>query len=286
MKDRLQIDELAVRTGRMMRYRIPLVLVVAVNCFLVARIPWASMKAKPAPPPKKVAKVNPKAKAAPAPTKTRPENNPPVEVEPTESNPEVTTSENPFLPNPIDPNSTDPNTAENPFIVDPLTSDPFPSLEIDPNDLPPSPYPADPPVVVIPGETPDTYPGGHETPSALRVGATLNSLADAAQWWSLNNPEEDERDPFATMEQPEIPAELVIQNPADNQGAVHFLFNGEVFSLEAGESRQLPHDGQRRIEYHRGGEFGVAQQELEVATYEFRVTDGGWNLRTVEASQP
>ncbi len=71
---------------------------------------------------------------------------------------------------------------------------------------------------------------------------------------------------------------LVLHNPSYNGGAVHFVVDGEVVSLQPSEYRDLGVQGPRRIEFHRGGEFGFTELTLADGEYAFHVTRNGWDL--------
>lgn len=90
--------------------------------------------------------------------------------------------------------------------------------------------------------------------------------------------------PAVTPPVPPAAPDLQIVNPAETGGTVFYLVNGEVNSLEPGESHNLKNGRQYTIEFHRGGELGEAELQLQAGTYHFRVDDAGWNLTEAHTS--
>jgi len=90
--------------------------------------------------------------------------------------------------------------------------------------------------------------------------------------------------PAITPPVPPAAPDLQIVNPAETGGTVFYLVNGEVNSLGPGESHNLKNGRQYTIEFHRGGEFGEAELQLQAGTYHFRVDDTGWNLAAAHTS--
>jgi hypothetical protein len=78
------------------------------------------------------------------------------------------------------------------------------------------------------------------------------------------------------------PCLLEITNPLETNGPVHFVIEGEVFTLEPGETRQWPAFSQRTIEFHRGDDYGDASYSVERGTWRFQVSDAGWELIAAE----
>lgn len=72
-------------------------------------------------------------------------------------------------------------------------------------------------------------------------------------------------------------AGLVLQNPASNGGAVHFLIDDEVFTLQPSRTQRLEGRGWM-IRFHRGGDFGNVLYRLSPGQYTFAVTGTGWEL--------
>ena len=73
-------------------------------------------------------------------------------------------------------------------------------------------------------------------------------------------------------------AELIILNPHETGGAVHFLVDDQFVSLEAGEYRRISTDTSRRVVYHKGDEFENVALSLEAGVFTFSVTAEGWQL--------
>jgi hypothetical protein len=74
---------------------------------------------------------------------------------------------------------------------------------------------------------------------------------------------------------------LVIANPGDNGGSVHYLVNGEEHTLRPGESQHLP-PGRWLLEFDRGGEFGDQSYTVVGGSYRFQATARGWELVGVQ----
>ena len=76
----------------------------------------------------------------------------------------------------------------------------------------------------------------------------------------------------------ESPKQLVLRNAKSNKGSVAFLLDKEVKNLAPGEEFQIADETVHTVRFHRGGEFGQAKIEVHTGTYEFQVTDSGWDL--------
>jgi hypothetical protein len=71
---------------------------------------------------------------------------------------------------------------------------------------------------------------------------------------------------------------VLLRNPPESGGVIHYLVDGAAFSLHPGQMHEL--DGERapRVEFHRGAHFGDVVQSLSPGTYVFQVGQEGWNL--------
>lgn len=74
------------------------------------------------------------------------------------------------------------------------------------------------------------------------------------------------------------PCLLEITNPAETNGAVHFVIEGAVHTLLPGETRQWTACSQRLVEFHRGDDFGDAVCAVNRGTWRFQVSETGWEL--------
>jgi len=83
--------------------------------------------------------------------------------------------------------------------------------------------------------------------------------------------------------QPAHTAQLVVQNPADNGGTVHFLIGQEVVSLLPGETRHFSGDSEWLLRFHRGDVFDNVATVLPPGLYQFVVDREGWRLTPVTA---
>jgi hypothetical protein len=70
---------------------------------------------------------------------------------------------------------------------------------------------------------------------------------------------------------------LVLANPASNLGAIQFMVDGVVVSLEPGAVREFT-AGERTVQFHRGSQFGNAQYSVARGVHVFEVTARGWRL--------
>lgn len=81
---------------------------------------------------------------------------------------------------------------------------------------------------------------------------------------------------------------VVIRNSSSSKANVFFIVNGATeCELAPGQTMPLDETATCLVEFDRGGNFGTAAQELNSGSYEFVVTEGGWNLQrsTSDASR-
>jgi hypothetical protein len=70
-----------------------------------------------------------------------------------------------------------------------------------------------------------------------------------------------------------------LKNPSDSGGNVSFVVDGKSeVSLQPGDMQALNSKNSYTVEFDRGGNFGTARRELVEGTYEFVVTENGWDL--------
>jgi len=77
---------------------------------------------------------------------------------------------------------------------------------------------------------------------------------------------------------------LIVANPPEIGGPVHFTVNGAVYTLAPGEYVELAGRRQRLVEFHRGDDFGYAAHQLETGLHSFDVCPTGWSLKPLEAA--
>jgi hypothetical protein len=166
-------------------------------------------------------------------------------------------------------------------VSDPLTpADPAPAepppverVTIVPDiDLPPEPVPVEQPMVMPLVAAPPTLERHPFEPAPLapRDPAPI----DPASAGSATD------DP-PLLPRNELPS-LVIVNPPQSGGPIHFAIDGTVCTLLPGEYHRLPVAESRHVEYHRGDEFDYAQHELTEGVHQFTVGETGWTLILVE----
>ncbi|MBI2827172.1 MAG: hypothetical protein HYX69_21075 [Planctomycetia bacterium] len=119
------------------------------------------------------------------------------------------------------------------------------------------------PAITPAGDTPETPPPA-EAPGE---GAGEQEAADADATGSSQEP--------AVLPGPSV---LVLVNPHDNGATIRYLINGHAFSMAPGQSHRLPVGKTWRLRFHRGGEFGEFSEALREGSFEFRITDEGWQL--------
>jgi hypothetical protein len=69
-----------------------------------------------------------------------------------------------------------------------------------------------------------------------------------------------------------------IMNPADTQASLAFAVNGQTYSLEAGQSKDVRIDSDSVIEFDRGSGDENGRYTLSEGTYRFASTQKGWEL--------
>jgi len=74
------------------------------------------------------------------------------------------------------------------------------------------------------------------------------------------------------------PTSLTLRNAPTSGGAVVCLVNGRACELLPGEAHQFPADQSWDVRFHRGDSFGNERRNLGPGTYQFTVTDLGWEL--------
>ncbi|MBN1852712.1 MAG: hypothetical protein JW829_08305, partial [Pirellulales bacterium] len=71
---------------------------------------------------------------------------------------------------------------------------------------------------------------------------------------------------------------LTIINPVSTGGSVRFRIGGRTMELKNGYQQVVRGGGQRVIEFDRGGDFGLARYTLTDGTFQFKVTERGWDI--------
>ncbi len=74
------------------------------------------------------------------------------------------------------------------------------------------------------------------------------------------------------------PSVVRLVNPIANGGDVHYVVNKVPFSLSPGEYHELSQTAECLVEFHRGGDFGNAEVQLQTGDYVFAIGETGWNL--------
>ena len=76
---------------------------------------------------------------------------------------------------------------------------------------------------------------------------------------------------------------ILIINPKETESVIAFAIDDRPFELESGANQalRLVDTDQVIISFDRGGDFGLGQNTLEPGSYEFQLTDRGWELLQV-----
>lgn len=73
-----------------------------------------------------------------------------------------------------------------------------------------------------------------------------------------------------------------IRNPSNSGGGVSFVVEGKSeINLAPGDSQYLGERNAYLVEFDRGANFGTFRRELVAGTYDFVVTENGWDLQRV-----
>ena len=73
------------------------------------------------------------------------------------------------------------------------------------------------------------------------------------------------------------PGRILLLNPEQNGGEIHYLLAGDPFFMEAGMMQDMKMNS-TLIRFDRGPGFDEARYTLRPGTYKFVVTDQGWDL--------
>lgn len=80
---------------------------------------------------------------------------------------------------------------------------------------------------------------------------------------------------------------IVINFPAGDANSIKYRLDEKWdYEMKTGEKQKLPEKGTRVIEFDRGGDFGTAKYTLSEGTYEFHLTEKGWDVWKVNAATP
>jgi hypothetical protein len=141
---------------------------------------------------------------------------------------------------------------------------------------------ASPPQVVY---VPTAVSAAAPAPSAPSLAPTMQSSSQPAQPNLRANAlpiQSTTREASAT-----ITASVVVSNPADSGGHVSFILDGkQEMTLAPGEKTTLTDGVGRAVEFDRGGSFGTTRVTLGEASYEFAVTQSGWDLQRRSSANP
>lgn len=145
----------------------------------------------------------------------------------------------------------------------------------------------------------DPVSGATSSPSAAAVAADTPKASGAKTGSQTRNLEpqatvaapttnKEPTQPSGSADAPPAKADppaLVLANSSESPVPFHFVLDDQVMTLAPGETLRLPVSGPRKLQFHRGGEFGEAERELESGEFEFRVTRQGWRLLSTGSAE-
>ncbi len=122
------------------------------------------------------------------------------------------------------------------------------------------------------------HSSGSQAAAFAGAGKATSGLVRAADRWleiaRTANPVETTS--VVNVEAPRQELELV--NPQFSGGPVRYVVDGTVYSLQPGQRHKLIGGRTRLVEFHRGGESGDATHALTSGQFVFHVTQKGWEL--------
>jgi len=132
---------------------------------------------------------------------------------------------------------------------------------------------------------PNTHPISAPTPgpsilvtlnqeTASSVGSTANTIIEPVAPVT-------KQDSQVAPQLPDIAGKVVIVNPASTGGAVHYVADGQVRSLQPGAWHSFDASSKKRFVYHKGDEQADAEHELAAGVFAFSVGPSGWTLQAV-----
>lgn len=129
-------------------------------------------------------------------------------------------------------------------------------------------------------------------PSPIPADATANSkeesqLANVQEAAPAVSSSADTAVPSVTTETaPNVAVDngIVIVNPKMTGGAIHFVVEKEVYSLEPGTYCRFPGNEPKKVVFHKGDDESDAEHELFTGLFAFTVGTAGWELSLVDAN--
>jgi hypothetical protein len=78
---------------------------------------------------------------------------------------------------------------------------------------------------------------------------------------------------------------IVLVNPKKTGGTIHFVVEGEIYSLEPGTYCLFPGHETKRVVFHKGDEEADVEHELVTGLFAFTVGSTGWELSPVDSQE-
>jgi hypothetical protein len=290
MADYPSHDEFTTQAQKLMRYRIPLVLGLLINCALIARVPLSQMRAASSARDgqSRTGAVDPTVAAEAAPRTS--DQFEPVQIEASES---TVVGHSPAMPAPVDPMVAElgppVRTPELEIIVPTESANNVAEVETFASSM----VPSAPPTIDM-----------SQLDLSWAGGGLASGLSRVRRFWQPGSDETVQRqniemavprvEPRLVVEIPETnhtavsqgeatskaatSRTLKLENPPSSGGPVSFLIDGRCCTLLVGESHSFPAETPHAIQFHRGGDFGVDEVRLTGGHFQFRVTEEGWQL--------
>lgn len=276
MNDSAPIRELDVSAKRLLRYRIPLILAILLNCYLVARIPFgkfnASNRSDAQTSGNQVAQVTTEPKKTAVAEDSEPTNTAEPTAEAADPHKDDSTK------------NADAHTVFDAEVVsdtDGAVSPVTLAFQLASNEtfrqtmrnwgyrtkqlFQPSPRNVDWPELTATEESEESVKPSHDLsddwdlPDFEPVTVTLPDI-------------QTDQTPIPHVNQ------LVLHNPLENDGVVQFLVDRIVHVLHPGETLELASPQEWHILFHRGDMFGNEEHWLAGGSYVFSVSEDGWSL--------
>jgi hypothetical protein len=78
---------------------------------------------------------------------------------------------------------------------------------------------------------------------------------------------------------------IVIINPPGTGGIVHFVMGDRTVSLMPAEYIRMNAQSGKRMAFHRGGDLGDVEMQVNPSAYQFNVSQTGWELAPIRPAE-
>ncbi len=121
-----------------------------------------------------------------------------------------------------------------------------------------------------------TYPPISGDPSGNQVDPGFNP--NYGQGGSAPGGSQGQSAPSAPLPDNSLDAPVELFNPSETGTVIRCLINGQLVELQPGQRQKLPAGGKWTVQFHRGGDFGRAEYEMNDGLHWFKRTSRGWEL--------